>query len=184
MRRVLGIGLVAVVCVVTVGTGLAPAGGEETPSAKKTRERLKQKISVDEKELGFSAMLDVIKSEMDKPFSYKIDYNSGISNNSKVTYKCKDKPVEEVLNELADKYEFGWYVVSNPKDRNDGFIMIRKSKDKERGYEAGKEPKKTSQAPRRNSGEMDLGREEFFAAAWFAVQRREEGLRLPAGSEE
>jgi hypothetical protein len=79
---------------------------------------------------------------MDKQPSFKIDNISGISNNSKVSYTAKDKAVDEILNELADKYEFGWYVVSNAKDRNDGFIMIRKFKEKERGYEWGKEPKK------------------------------------------
>jgi hypothetical protein len=140
--RVLGVVLVVVVCVATVGTGLALPGGEETPSAQAARKKLKQKISIDEKEIGFKAMLDAIKGEMDKPVSFKIDNISGISNNSKVTFAAKDKTVEEVLNALADKYEFGWYVVSNAKDRNDGFVMVRKFKDKERGYESGKEPKK------------------------------------------
>jgi hypothetical protein len=141
MRLMRGMGVV-VVCVATVGTGLALPGGEETPSAQATRTKLKQKISVDEKEIGFKAMIDVIKGEMDKQPSFKIDNISGISNNSKVSYAAKDKAVDEILNELADKYEFGWYVVSNAKDRNDGFIMIRKFKEKERGYEWGKEPKK------------------------------------------
>ena len=140
--RALGIGVVVVVCVAGVGTSLAVPGGEETPSAKATRKKLKQKITVDEKEIQFKGMLDAIKGEMDKPVSFKIDNTSGISNNSKVTYSAKDKTVEEILNELADKYEFGWYVVSNAKDRVDGWIMVRKYKDKERGYEAGKEPKK------------------------------------------
>ena len=140
--RALGIGLVVIVCVVTVGTSLAVPGGEETPSAKATRKKILQKISVDEKEIQFKGMLDAIRGEMDKPASFKIDNNSGISNNSKVTYSAKDKTVEQILNELADKYEFGWYVVSNAKDRNDGWIMVRKYKEKERGYEAGKEPKK------------------------------------------
>jgi hypothetical protein len=140
--RVLGMGLVVAMCVATVGTSLAVPGGEETPSAQAARKKLKQKISIDEKEIGFKAMLDAIKGEMEKPVSFKIDNMSGISNNSKVTYTGKDKTVEEVLNELADKFDFGWYVVSNAKDRNDGWVMVRKFKDKERGYESGKEPKK------------------------------------------
>src|SRR5258708_3501505 len=139
--RAFGMTLVVVVCVATVGTSLAVPGGDETPSAKATRKKLKQKIAVDEKEIGFKAMLDVIKGEMDKPVSFKIDNMSGISNNSKVSYSAKDKSVEDMLNELSDKYEFGWYVVSNAKDRNDGWVMVRKFKDKERGYESGKEPK-------------------------------------------
>jgi hypothetical protein len=143
MRRVLGISLIVMICAATAGVNLALAGGEETPSAQAARKKLKQKISVDEKDVGFKQMLDAIKSEMgDKYVSFKIDNISGISNNSKVSYTCKDKSVEEILNELADRYDFGWFVVSNPKDRNDGFVMVRKAKEKERGYEAGKEPKK------------------------------------------
>ncbi len=142
MRRLLGSGVAAVACVAVVAVGMAFAGEEETPSAKATRKKLQQKITLDAKDVGFKALTEDIKREMDKPVSFKIDNVSGISNNTKLTYSCKDKTVEEILNELADKYEFGWYVVSNAKDRNDGWVMIRKYKDKERGYESGKEPKK------------------------------------------
>jgi hypothetical protein len=143
MHRMLQISLIVVTCATTAGVNLALAGGEETPSAQAARKKLKQKISIDEKDIGFKQMLDTIKSEMgDKYVSFKIDNISGISNNSKVSYTAKDKSVEEVLNELADRYDFGWFVVSNAKDRNDGFVMVRKAKEKERGYEAGKEPKK------------------------------------------
>ena len=60
---------------------------------------------------------------------------------------AKDKTVEDVLNEMAEKFEFGWFVKSDPKDRYDGWIIIRKHKNKERGYEDGKEPKKSAAAP-------------------------------------
>jgi hypothetical protein len=140
MRRFLG--MVTVLSAIVVGSGLVWAGGDETPSAIAARKKLQQKISIDEKDIGFKNLTDVIKSEMDKPISFKIDNNSGISNNSKVTYSCKDKTVEQVLNELADKYDFGWYVVSDAKDRNDGWVMLRKYKEKERGYKDGKDPKK------------------------------------------
>jgi hypothetical protein len=141
MLRLLGSGTVAVACA-ALAVGLVFAGEEETPSAKATRKKLQQKITLDAKDVGFKALTEDIKREMDKPISFKLDNVSGISNNTKLTYTCKDKTVEEILNDLADKYEFGWYVVSNAKDRNDGWVMIRKYKDKERGYEAGKEPKK------------------------------------------
>ena len=63
-----------------------------------------------------------------------------------------DKPIglfpaaaEKLLNDVSDKYEFGWIVVSKENHKEDGWIIIRKSdKGKERGYEAGKEPKKSS----------------------------------------
>lgn len=118
------------------------AHGQETPSAIATRKKIKQKISVDFKDITTKGMFDDIKGELDKPVSFKIDTVSGISLNTKWSYKAKDKPVEEILNELADKFEWGWFVKSDAKDRLDGWIVIRKAKDKERGYEAGKEPKK------------------------------------------
>jgi hypothetical protein len=61
--------------------------------------------------------------------------------------------VEKILNELSDKYEFGYYVVSNAaNNKEDGMIVVRKSgKGKERGYEAGKEPKKTDGAKDKQS---------------------------------
>jgi hypothetical protein len=133
----IGIGLV-VVC----AASLVHAGDEETPSAKAARKKLQQKIALDLKDDRFKDVLDAIKREMDKAVSFKIDNNSGISNNTKLTYSCKDKTVEEILNELADKYEFGWYVISNEKLREDGWIMVRKHSEKERGWEAGKGPKK------------------------------------------
>ena len=150
--------ILALAAVLAAGqTGFA----QESPSAIATRKKLKQKITVDFKDIGTKTVFDDIKGEMDKPVAFKIDANSGVSNNSKLTYKAKDKAVEEVLNELSDKYEFGWIVVSNPKDRNDGFVIIRKStKGKERGYEAGKEPKEKS-----SRREIEKALEEALAQA-------------------
>jgi hypothetical protein len=115
---------------------------QETPSAKSTRKKLQQKISVDWKEVGVKAITEDIKREMDPPVAFKIDNVSGVSNNAKITYKADNKTVEEILNALCEKGEFGWFIKSDPKDRNDGFVIIRKHKDKERGYEGGKAPAK------------------------------------------
>ena len=120
----------------------SPAGAQESAAAKATRKNLQEKISVDFKDVGVKAIIDDIKREMDKGFAFKIDNATGLSNNAKLTYKADNKTVEQILNELSEKGEFGWFVKSDPKDRNDGFIIFRKFKDKERGYEAGKEPKK------------------------------------------
>ena len=90
----------------------------------------------------------VALSRADKGPRIKIDNASGVSNNTKVSYKAKDKTAEQVLNELCDKLDCGWYVVSNAANNKvDGSVVIRKStKGKERGYEAGKEPKKKAEA--------------------------------------
>lgn len=138
----------AKVLALTVAVVLTQQGfAQESPSAQATRKKLKQKITVEFKDIGTKTVFDDIKGEMDKPCAFKIRNETGVSNNTKLTYKAKDKAVQQILNELSDKYEFGWYVLSDPKDRLDGWVIIRKnSKGKERGYEAGKEPKeKTSE---------------------------------------
>jgi hypothetical protein len=186
LRRILMRHLLGLVVAVFVFTAFTPnaavrasegQGEAETPSAKASRKKLQQKISLDLKEVGFKDLTEEIKREMDKPLSIKIDNTTGISNNSKVSYACMDKTVEQILNELADKYEFGWYVVSNVKDRNDGWIMIRKYKDKERGYEAGKEPKKEMANNSSDEDSEGLCRETFFAAAWLNLQQNPTRLR-------
>jgi hypothetical protein len=139
--------VVAAVCVTWLGTA-GSAAGQESPAAKATRKKLKQKITVEWKELPIKEAVGELKREFDNRLGVKIDNVSGISNNSKVSLTAKDQPLEKILGELCDKYELGYYVVSNPKDRTDGWIVLRKSKWKERGYE-GKDGDKGGFAPRR-----------------------------------
>lgn len=136
--------------VVIVGLGMLThaAEAQESKAAQATRMKLKQKISVEFKEIGTKNIFDEIKGEMEKPVNFKIDNASGVSNNTKISYKAKDKTVEQILSEISDKGDFGWVVISNPSNNKiDGWVIIRKSsKGKERGYEAGKEPKGESQS--------------------------------------
>jgi hypothetical protein len=124
---------------------LAPqAWAQESKAAQTTRMKLKQKITVEFKEVGTADIFKEIKGEMDKPVNFKIDNVSGVSNNTKLTYKAKDKTVEAILNEMSDKFDFGWVVISNASNNKvDGWVIIRKNTNgKERGYELGKEPTK------------------------------------------
>ncbi len=120
-------------------------GAQESKAAKYTREKLKQVIAdFDDKEVGAKTFFEDVNRELEKEIKFKIDGTTGISNNTKLSYKGKKITVEKLLNDLSDKYEFGWIVISNPgNNKEDGNIVIRRStKGKERGYEAGKEPKK------------------------------------------
>ncbi len=131
------------------------AAAQESKAAKATREKLKQVIDdFDTKETGTKAFFEDVNRELKQEIKFKIDGTSGISNNTKLTYKAKKVTVEKLLNDLSDKYEFGWIVISDPgNNKVDGNILIRKStKGKERGYEAGKEPKteKSSSLPPRS----------------------------------
>ena len=126
------------------------ASAQESKAAKSTREKLKQVIAeFDSKEVGTKAFFEDVNRELEKgTIRFTIDGTSGISNNTKLTFKAKKITVEKLLNDLSDKYEFGWYVVSNVgNNKIDGSVVIRKTdKGKERGYEAGKEPKTEKQS--------------------------------------
>src|ERR1700691_3048855 len=123
------------------------AAAQESKSAKTTRDKLKQKASVDAKEQGTKSIFDELLGEAEKPIRFKIDNVSGISNNTKLTYKAKDKTIEEILNDMRDKFDFGWYVVSEEgNNKIDGMDIIRKKSDgKERGKKF--EKKKASVTP-------------------------------------
>jgi hypothetical protein len=142
MRRILGSFTVAVVCAAWLGTAGSAGAQEETPSARAMRKKLEKKISVDFKETRLKDALEDIKGEFDNRLGVHIDNTTGVSNNMKVTYKADDQPLKKILNDLCTKYDMGWYVMSDAKERYDGFIIIRKSA--ERGYEKGKEPKKAA----------------------------------------
>jgi hypothetical protein len=137
--------------VLLLTAGLACAGrsaAQDSQAATATRKAMQQKLTLSVKEIGLKAFLEGdLNGELDKQLRYKIENNTGVSNNMKVSFTGKDVTVEKLLNELADKYDFGYYVMSNPSNnKEDGKIVIRKnSKGKERGYELGKEPKKDAE---------------------------------------
>jgi hypothetical protein len=121
------------------------ATSQESKAAKSTREKLKQVIAEFEaKDVGTKAFFEDVNREVEKTIRFTIDGTTGISNNTKLTFKAKKVTVEKLLNDLSDKYEFGWFVLSNEgNNKTDGSVIIRKTdKGKERGYEAGKAPKK------------------------------------------
>jgi len=139
MRRVFR---VAAIAVLTLGA-VDRAAAQDTPAAKATRERLK-KIKVEEvawKEEMTRVIFGDLKRESDDKVSFHVDTTTGMSMNSRMSYKAKNVSIEQVLNDLADKNDFGWIVMSDKKSRYDGWVILRKGKGKERGYEAGKEPK-------------------------------------------
>ncbi len=135
-----------------------PAAAQESKAAKYTREKLKQVIDeFDEKEIGTKAFFESVNRELKTEIKFKIDGTTGISNNTKITYKAKKVTVEKLLNDVSDKFEFGWIIISDPgNNKVDGTVVIRRnSKFKERGYEEGKAPKKEKtsslQTPRRDT---------------------------------
>jgi hypothetical protein len=143
MIRFVRLSVIVVALLVLAG----PVVAQESKAAMATRQKLKQVIAeIDLKDIGTKAFFEDVNRELDKQINFRINSATGVSNNAKLTYKAKKVTVEKLLNDISDKYEFGWVVISNPANNKiDGSVEIRKSdKGKERGYEAGKEPKKTS----------------------------------------
>jgi len=130
------------------------AFAQDSKSAAATRKKMQQKVTLNVKEVGIkSFLLDELVNALDQEIRFKIDNANGLSNNMKVSYSGKDVTVEKVLNDLSDQYDFGYYVISNAANNKiDGTIAIRRiMSGKERGYEAGKEPKKTDGAKDKQS---------------------------------
>jgi hypothetical protein len=122
---------------------LRAADPTDTPAAAATRKKLQTKVSLDDKESLLKDVLDELKEAADVHFQE--DTKGGVNLNSKITYKAKDKPLQEVLNGICDKFEFGYYVISRKGDAYDGLIRITKSK--ERGTKGVEGTGKTAAAP-------------------------------------
>jgi hypothetical protein len=141
MPRTLTIVVLALAALVLLDQAIA----QDSQAATATRNKLKQKLTINAKEVGFKNFFEDVNNELDKQIRFKIDNSNGLSNNSKISYSGKEVTVEKLLNDMADQYDFGYYVVSNAaNNKEDGQVVIRRimGKGKERGYEAGKEPKK------------------------------------------
>jgi hypothetical protein len=117
------------------------AADTDTPKAAATRKKLQDKVTVEYKESMLREVLDDLKEQV-KGLTTLEDTKGGVSLNSRITYKAKDKPAAEVLSDICDKYDLGWFIISNTANGYDGSVRI--TKGKERGYEAGKEPDKTA----------------------------------------
>lgn len=145
MRRML---LVALALALAL-PGVAAAADKEstdTPKAAATRTKLTTtKIDVEWKDTVLGDALDELFKEKGGGIGFLTDRNSVSRGVTKITYKAKDKTIEEVLNAIADKLELGWYVKSEQNGGYDGAVWIEKSKA--RGYAPGKEPAKTAAKP-------------------------------------
>jgi hypothetical protein len=116
---------------------LLQAADTDSQKAAATRKKTADKVSVEYKD---TLVRDVIDDLNDKvpALGIRADTKGGVNLNLKVTYKAKDKPAVEVLNEICDKFDMGWYIIAKKADAYDGTVWI--TRGKERGYEKGKEP--------------------------------------------
>ncbi len=122
---------------------LSAADEKDTPKAAATRKLLKTKVSVDYKDTPLSEIIDDIKDQIKdktkKVLGVRVDNKGGVSNNTKFTYKADDKPLDEVLDEMFQKNDLGYVVISQQGNAYDGTILIVKGKA--RGYPLKKDDK-------------------------------------------
>jgi hypothetical protein len=132
MRRFLILSAVFVFCTATVQA-------EDTPAMAKTREKLKQKVSVEFKDTQLKDVVDELKEKVEG-LTFLLDQKGGVSGNKKFSYKATDKPLEGILDEMFKKENLGYYVIGKEEKAYEGSIRIKVGK--ERGFQAGQEPDK------------------------------------------
>jgi hypothetical protein len=162
-----------------------------TPAAELTRTKsLQAKMSV--------AFTDARLGDVLKEFAAQVDmkaetqllwaYGPGFPFAQKVTYTCKDQPLEEALDELFKKVGgLGYVVVSKDGDRRDGWVRLTTTG--ERGYEKGAEPAaKATEAEEAEAAEkltrakklIESGKDELARTELRYVLKRYPGTRAAA----
>jgi hypothetical protein len=148
---------------------VAPAGAvdkktKESPAVAATRKKLKSnKVTVEYQDTRLEEVLADIKKQTEN-ISIRVDPKAGVNQNTKVTYKADDKPLDEVFDEMFKQYDLG-YVIGTKKDgRYEGWLIIVKgnargvaeqektaaSDDEPKDEQSGKTPKtkpKTTKKP-------------------------------------
>jgi hypothetical protein len=117
------------------------AAEKDTPAAANTRKKLLTKVSVDFKDEHLSECLKEIARQIEESTNAKLSffYDTGVSQNQRLTYAGQDQLVADVLDGMLKKNSLGYVVFSKEKDRYDGWLKIKQGN--ERGYSAGEEPK-------------------------------------------
>jgi hypothetical protein len=173
----------------------AKDAGTVTPAAQLTLTKsLKAKMS--------ASFTDARLGDVLKEFAHLVDmradtqllwtYGPGFPYAQKVTYACKDKPLEVALDELFKKVGgLGYIVVSKDDDRHDGWVLLTTTG--ERGTEKGFEPPpKATEAEETDAADklglakklIDLGKNEQAKTVLTFVVKRYPGAKATAEAKE
>jgi hypothetical protein len=111
---------------------------KETNAAQATRKKLKTKIDLTVKNEMLRDIFNEISGQLTdaKAGALSVTTDTGVSSNSRATITAKQKPLEDVLDELLKPLDLGYVVISKAGDRYDGWLLLKKGN--ERGEEAGK----------------------------------------------
>ena len=131
-------------CGAAAGSQPAPQGGPSgaalTPAAELTRTKaLKAKVSIEAREARLGDVLKEFAMQADERADQLImwAYGPGFPFAQKVTYACKDKPIEAALDELLTKAGLGYVVVSRAGDKRDGWVLLTAAGERAGGPPAG-----------------------------------------------
>jgi hypothetical protein len=102
---------------------------DDTPLAAATRKKLKEKVTCDYKDTRLEDVVDDLKEQI-KGLRMQLDSKGGVSRNMTFTFACKDKPLDEALDELLKKTDLGYIIISKKGNAYDGSIQIRKGKER------------------------------------------------------
>ncbi len=123
------------------GTAWGQPSAKPTTAAETTRAKaLKAKVTVDYKDVRLGDVLKEFAAQVDMKADVILfwTYGKDFPFAQKVTYACKDKPLEVALDELFKKDGLGYVVVSKDGDKHDGWVLLTTTG--ERGTEKGAEP--------------------------------------------
>jgi hypothetical protein len=150
---------------VTVALGLlfatptrAQSPTKDTPAAQQTRTKLlKAKITVNFAGTPLRDCLKELAAQADMEAGKHVmwTYAADIQPAQPITFECRDKPLDDVLDTLFKKAGLGYVVVSQENDRRDGWVRVVLGD--ERGYAKG------MPAPKTPAGEAETEDEKLAA---------------------
>jgi hypothetical protein len=120
---------------------------KDTEAAERTRTKLlKVKVTVEFKNVPLRDVLKELAGQVDMAVERPVmwAYGADIPAAKPVTYACKNKSLDAVLDELLKGPGLGYVVVSDEEDRRDGWVRI--TTGGERGYAKAKPPEPKAEA--------------------------------------
>lgn len=132
-------------------------GTTPTPAAELTRTKsLKAKVSIEAREARLGDVLKEFAVQADTRSDMLImwAYGPGFPHSQKVTYACKEKPIEDALDELFTKTGgLGYIVVSKDGDRRDGWVLLTTT-----GERGGAAPAASDEDEKSAAGRLELAK--------------------------
>lgn len=98
---------------------------KDPPFIKTVKKKLQTKVTVDYKDTMLREVVADLKGQVDN-LSIYINTANGLSQNQRVTYKAKDKPIDEVLTGMFKGTDLSWTIGREKDRRYKGWVIIRK----------------------------------------------------------